>query len=324
MDNNDRVGEENIAKVLKKTRRSFNLRILKVVTVLAAAVWLVYMIPTALWSVQSLHKAEASRALMDVMQFSQPDRVNSWGNGYRSAFSMSMPLVTSVITQTGKKLEDQKNFTANMSLITGRVTAPAIMGAEFIHPGVYAGIVPEWRQSPDAQIVLLEKNAETTVATVDFSLHEFINMKDAAGLIGKYDVDICWLAAEAGIESLEPRNMTYQNQQVLQWGTPGKLSKPGEFDYAVLKRDNAEEYEKTVLEEMKWLDGNKELLAPDRGLLRDNGIDSSVGNKAAYLLENGIKIYGLRVTGPSNELLRLKTELNPRLMTVVNMDFWNW
>lgn len=324
MDNNDRIGEENIAKVLKKTRRSFNLRILKVLAVIAAAVWLVYMIPLALWGVQSLHQVKASRVLMDIMQFSQPDKVNSWGNGSMKMFSLNMPLVTSAITQTGKKFDNQKNFTVKMSLITGRVAAPVVLGAQFAHPDLFRDMLPEWRQSPDAQSAILEKNAETTVATADFSLHGFISLEDAAALLGEYDVDICWLAAEAGIESLEPRNMTFQNQQALQWGIPGKLSRPREFDYAALKKNNADEYEKAVLDEMKWLDDNKGLLTPDTGLLRDNGINNSVGDKAAYILRNGIKIYGLRITGPTSELLKLKEKLEPRLMSVVNMDFWNW
>ena len=132
------------------------------------------------------------------------------------------------------------------------------------------------------------------------------------------------MAVESGIENTVPKNMTYKNQQVLQWGIPGKLSKPGAFEFAVFDANNVDQFEKAALEEMKWLDNNKKLIKPNAGLLRYNAIDNSIGGKALYLLNNGIKIYGLRVTGPSSELLKLTSQLAPRTMTVIDMDFWNW
>ena len=75
---------------------------------------------------------------------------------------------------------------------------------------------------------------------------------------------------------------------------------------------------------MSWLDENKDILAPYPDLLKNNGINNSVEDKAAYVIENGIKIYGVRITGPSDELLRLTENLDISTMTVVEMDFWNW
>ena len=324
MDYKDKVGEESISKVLKNTKRSFNLRIVKVVIVIAFFAWVAWMIPAALWGVQSLHQVKASRALMDAIQFSQPDKVNSWGNSAVDRLSMSVPLRITSIPVTGRKYGEQREFAGGMSVITGKVTVPVIIGVEFLHPDLFRGINPGRERNPETQASVLEKNAAATVSTVDYSLNRLMNLSEAAGLLEKYDVDICWLAVEAGIEGKVPKNMSFEGQQVLQWGIPGKLSKPGEFDYAVLKKDNAGTYEKAVLEEMKWLDENKGILTPDRDLLQNNGISSSVEGKAAYVVKNGIKIYGLRLTGPSSELLKLKNELNPRMMTVVNMDFWNW
>lgn len=324
MEQKDKVKEENISKVLKNTRRSFNLRVVRIVIIVAALIWIVYMIPTALWGVQSFHQEKSSRALMDVIQFSQPDRVNSWGNSVVDKLSMSVPLKITAIPVTGKKYGEQRDYTGGMSVITGKVTVPAIIGAQFIHPVLFKEMLPDWQRSPDSQSAILEKNADTTVATVDFSLTSTKSLSDAAALLGKYDIDISWLAVEAGIESLKPKNMGFEEQQVLQWGIPGKLSTPGEFNYSVLKKDNAADYEKAVLDEMKWLDSNKDLLVPERALLKDNGISSAVEDKAAYVIKNGIKVYGLRVTGPTSEILKLKEELAPRLMTVVDMEFWNW
>ena len=59
-------------------------------------------------------------------------------------------------------------------------------------------------------------------------------------------------------------------------------------------------------------------------MLRVNGINNSVDEKASYILKNGIKVYGLRITAPSSELLKLSDSIDPRVMIVVDMDFWNW
>lgn len=324
MDYKDQVGEENISKVLKNTRRDFNLKIVKAVIAVAAVAWLIWMVPSALWGVQSLHQVKASRALMDAIQFSQPDKVNSWSNNMVDRLSMSVPLNITVRPVTGRKYGGQREFAGGMSVITGKVTVPVILGAEFMHPDIYKGINPGRERNPETQASVLERNAADTVATVDYSLNRMMSLSEAAGLLERYDIGICWLAVEAGIEGVTGNNLTFENQQILQWGIPGKLSKPDEFDYAVLEKDNAPYYERAVLEEMKWLDENKGILASDGSLLRDNGISSSVDDKASYVIKNGIRIYGLRLTGPSSELLKLKIELEPRMMSVVDMDFWNW
>ena len=174
------------------------------------------------------------------------------------------------------------------------------------------------------QIEILTKNADTTVSTVDFSLNRIINLSDVESIISKYDIELLWMAVEAGIEDTKPKNMSFGNQQVLQWGIPGKLSKPGNFDFAQLKSDNIKKFEETVIDELKWLDENKSVLKPDSGLLKNNGIDNSVRGQAQYIIKNGIKIYGLRITGPSNELIKLTQALDIRTMSVVDMAFWNW
>lgn len=170
----------------------------------------------------------------------------------------------------------------------------------------------------------LEINADTTVATIDYSLNSLISLGDAAGLLRSFDVEICWMAVESGVEKTIPKNMTFENQQVLQWGIPGRLSKPGAFDFAVLGGDNAEQFKRAVMDEMKWLDGKKKLMKPNASLLKYNAVDTGINGKALYVLNNGINIYGLRVTGPSSEMMKLTDHLAPRTMTIIGMDFWNW
>lgn len=125
-----------------------------------------------------------------------------------------------------------------MSIVTGKIEVPVFIGSNFVHPSLFTE--ENFEQNVEKQIKKLERNAETTVATVVYSLNKIISLTDVGNMVGKYDVEICWMAVEAGIEDVIPKNMTFKNQQILQWGIPGKLSMPGNFDYAELKEGDAE------------------------------------------------------------------------------------
>ncbi len=314
----------DIKRILKNTKRKFNMNIIRKITAVTIALaLLVYMIPYVLGGVQFIKIGKASRALMDIIQFSQPAKVIMWGNRNTDRSSMSIPLLSATRLQIGKGYgEEQKDIVANLSVLTGKVTVPLDFGAQFIHPQTGMEGYLGRNNNPEVQKSILEKNADTTVALVDYSLNGIINLSDVSVLLEKYDIKICWMAVEAGVEDFKPKNMLGANQ-VLQWGIPGKLSRPGDMDYASIE-DDIDKYESLIIEEMSWLDENKDILAPYPDLLKNNGINNSVEDKAAYVIENGIKIYGVRITGPSDELLRLTENLDIRTMTVVEMDFWNW
>ncbi|HEY9061104.1 MAG TPA: anti sigma factor C-terminal domain-containing protein [Pseudobacteroides sp.] len=313
----------NQNKIIKKTRAKFNMEILRSVSIIIAVFILILGASATILKMRSaVGQEKASRALMDVVQFSQPNMVNMWGNSTGSVFSVSLKIGARSVV--GKKYGEQFEYIGNMSAITGKVSVPVIIGANFVHPGLYKGQDFDRDRNVKAQTDLLKRNIDTTVATVDYSLKNTISLEYVEKLIGRFDVEICWMAVEAGIEDVKPQNMTLEKQQVLQWGIPGKLSRPGHFQYSQLKEGKIKEYEKSVLEEIKWLDDNKDLLIADKSLLSSNGIDNSVKEKAAYILKNGIKIYGLRITGPSSELVKLTGELDARTMSVIDMSFWNW
>jgi hypothetical protein len=312
-------------RIIRKTKVKFNLAIVRTVAVIAGILLLISAVPTFLWGIQSVFgQSKASRALMDVVQFSQPDKVNMWGNSAAQGFSFTMPLKIGARPVIGRNYGVQLEFTAQMSVITGKVTVPTFIGASFVHPDLFKDANLGRDRDVSTQSQILGKNADTTVATVDYSLNKVIGLSDVENLLGKYDAEVCWMAVEAGIEDLEPRNMTFKNQQVLQWGIPGKLSRPGKFDFAVLKNGSGKEFEKSVIEELQWLDKYKNVLKPNASLLKINGIDNSVKGQPRYIINNGIKIYGLRITGPSSELLKLTRDLDIRTMSVIDMDFWNW
>lgn len=329
------IEDGNLSKVIKKTKRKFKFSIVRVTLVVFLVAWIIYSLPVLLWNVMSFNQPNASRVLMDIVQFSQPYKVNSWGNRGVDRSKMSVPLTVTALSQVGKNYGGQMEYEGYFSVITGKVSVPPFYGANFLHPELFKDKNLGANVNPQSQRRILQKNENTTVATVDFSLNKVIGLKEITDLVKNFDVDICWMAVESGIESITFKNMKFEKQQVLQWGIPGILSNPGNLEYIDINKTDINLFENEVLKEMKWLSENIGLVKPDGDLKNiestnnssiniSNTKDMPYKNAIKYILNSGIKIYGLRVTGPSSELLRLSEELDLRKMNVVDMDFWNW
>ena len=305
-----------MARVFRGARKKFIARVAAITLAVLGALVVLWFAALFLGGIAGYSRIPLSqRALHNLVQFSRPDRVTGYGN--TASLWLYMPIRCYTVQTTGLKAHSQKETAVQAFKLSGGFTSPAGFGAAFIHPD----IIGEAPDSPTAAWVILEKSGENTVATVNLSLRRLISLEEAAALLDEYDMEILWMAVEAGVETVTPKNMS-GHAQWLQWGLPGTFSlfQGGETK---LTPATIEEYRAAVLLELEWLDAHRHLVKPDRSLLR-HGLDNSVGGKAAYILENGIRIYGLQLTGPSAELLRLGRELPVRRADIVDVDFWYW
>ncbi|MBC8062128.1 MAG: anti sigma factor C-terminal domain-containing protein [Clostridiaceae bacterium] len=149
-----------------------------------------------------------------------------------------------------------------------------------------------------------------------------MSLKNMSDLLKQYDINILWMAVECGEEKTKPKDISGLNQYIL-WGIPGKPFIKNSIDSSLAKGDY-EQYENQIMNELKWLNENKNIIIPDKDLLKQNGIDNSVNTKADYVLKNGIKIYGVQITGPTKELLKLQKENFIRFEEVKDIGFWFW
>lgn len=334
------IKDIELDKVIKKTQRKFNRSVFKVtlktVIILLFVLYIIYSLPNVLLAVQSPKLSVATKALTDLVQFSQPNMVNSWRNGNIDRWKLSIPLTNTAIPQIGKKYGMQIDITTDMSILTGKVNAPVFLGADFIHPDVLKDIILDNEKNPLIQQKILLKNADTTVSTVDFSFNETIPLEGIGNILSQYDVSICWMAVEAGIENITYKNINFDKQQVQQFGIPGKLFLPPSLEYVEFKKGNFEKYEEEIKSELKWFLENIDILNYKNTNLQyinkvkgekdgATAVSSKIMKDAVeYVLKNGFKVYGFRVTGPSDQILKLSKDLNLRAMTVIDMDFWNW
>jgi hypothetical protein len=313
-------------KLLGKARKTLILRV-AITTILSIIILIstfFVVIPGVLKAMISPKIPTITRSLADITQFTSPSSVEGYGNSLASLgdYSFNITAVTDEIT--GTKHKNSKEMNRSFNMLTGTFQSPVKPFVQFIHPDVsVSDELLESRTSATAN-KNLNKNGDATVAVVDISLKSVLSLEEVVTSLEGLDVEVIWMAVECGSEGFKPKNMSSGENQYVQWGIPGQFfvptkMAPTEFDYS-----SPPQYEKAVIEELKWLENNKKYIAADKSLLKLHGFDNRVGNKAKYIIDNGLKVYGLRITGPSTELSKLGDKLKIRMEEVIDIDFYYW
>ena len=313
-------------KLLNNARKAL---VLKVTATTVASIIIIIstffvLIPGILKTIQYPKITNITRSLIDIVQFTSPSPVGGYGNSLASFGSYSFNISAYTHDITGTKKKDSREINRNFNLLTGTFKSPAPHLSQFIHPSVKVSDEFLSRITPDIAKKILTKNGDTTVATVDLSLKATLSLDEVTAALEDLDLKVIWMAVECGSEGEQPKNMSTGKNQYIQWGIPGQLFNANNSNSPEFKLSNVSEYEKSIMEELKWLDENKHYITADKSLLKFNDLDNSVGNRAKYIIDNGIKVYGLRITGPSSELSKLDARLSIRAEEVIDIDFYYW
>jgi hypothetical protein len=313
-------------KLLSKARKAL---ILKVATttmlsmVILTSTFFV-VIPGILKAVNSPKLPNITRSLADITQFTSPSLVGGYGNSWPSIGDYSFNITACTYEMTGTKQKGSSEVKSNFNMLTGTYQSPVQPFVQFIHPDVMVSDeLLEKRTSATVKKNLI-KNGDSTVAVVDISLKSVLSLEEVVASLKDLDVKVIWMAVECGSEGLKPKNMSSGQNQYVQWGIPGKLFNPTNMTPAKLDYSSPTKYKKAVIEELKWLEENKKYIAADKFLLKYQAFDNSVGSNAKYIVDNGLKVYGLRITGPSTELIKLGDKLEIRMEQVMDIDFYYW
>lgn len=314
------------AKILKKARKTLILRVVTIslLSILSLISIFFVIVPGILKDIRYPKLPDITRALIDVTQFSSPSPVVGYGNSLASfgKYDFNISVFTADITGTKKK--NSAAITRNFNMLTGNFQSTIPHTSQFIHPKVKVSDEIIKESDPDISNKILKKNADTTVATVDLSLNSTISLENAASALKDLDLKVIWLAVECGSEGEQPKNMNTNKNQYVQWGIPGQLYTSYAANSVEFNSTNLSQYKKSIYEELEWLDKNKKYISAEKSLLKFNVFDNSVGDKANYVTANGIKVYGLRITGPSSELLKLKDKFDIRIEDIFDLDFYYW
>ncbi|MEN1938527.1 anti-sigma factor [Paenibacillus sp. 102] len=119
-----------------------------------------------------------------------------------------------------------------------------------------------------------------------------------------------WYALDTGIET---RNE--EDSPLLNFGFPDFISR---LDVEEKKLNTKEE---EVLEMMRILSNHEKTVEKVTWQSKE---ELNMKKRYQYVKKNGVKVYGIVITGPSKELLKLKNSPHVRFATLGDIEPWNW
>jgi hypothetical protein len=167
----------------------------------------------------------------------------------------------------------------------------------------------------------LEILPDGTVAELATSFDEQYDIQEVNDLLSDYDLDIVWYAIDTGTEKYGTR-----------YGSPYLTASNDLFgihDYAVFDfieggltdsgRDGKRE--EAFKKGLKLLAENEKMTKRYMPFISK---DTSLIERYRYVEEHGVKSYGVVVTGPTKELLKLQENETIIYATMGDVDFYNW
>lgn len=160
---------------------------------------------------------------------------------------------------------------------------------------------------------------EGTVAELAISLDDVYIIDEVTNIFDGYDFEIVWYAIDTGGE---------KSNYVIGAGEIWGIHKNG-VDTLLDSESRAfigEKSEGALTEEafkngLQFLAEHKKLAERVMPYLEEYG---TLEEMIDYVNEHGVKTYGVVVTGPTKELLKLKDNEHVQYATIGEVNFWNW
>lgn len=170
----------------------------------------------------------------------------------------------------------------------------------------------------------LEILPEGTVSELAVSFDQSYSLDEVYQLFSGYDVELLWFAVNTGVESVL-RNTHISTINGL-WGFPhfgnSLIYEPDNTGSYTLKVEG--DSEKKAAAFIGALEFLIEHEAWAQKSYRGNTKELLLQERLNYVKENGVKVYGAVVTGPTKELLRLKEVEEIRFPVLGEVTWWNW
>ncbi|MDA1678163.1 anti-sigma factor [Bacillus cereus group sp. TH152-1LC] len=187
----------------------------------------------------------------------------------------------------------------------------------FVHPKTEQG--DYLKESSKKVWDTLAKVHEGTVAEIAISFDKAYTLKELEPLL--YNVfeaqelppTPLWYALDTGQEK------TNVEDHILHGGEA--IGFPEHIRFLDSDTENQKTPEDKVIEMMRILSTHTETVSkiaiiPEKELKLDK--------RYQYVKDNGVKVYGMVITGPSKELLKLQNSPNVRYATLGDIEDWNW
>ena len=199
----------------------------------------------------------------------------------------------------------------------------------FYHPDQLKEINPYYESGTtifaDETWQALENLPEGIVAELAFSFTETYTLDQVWEILDMdIDMEITWYAVSTGLEGQSYRGRRQEIQEPLSafrgvWG----FSNISSHMFAInntIRLDDSSIREQYFIQSIKYLLENEPLA---QKIYRGHE-ELRLAERYEYLQENGVKIYGVVVTGPVKELLKLRELENIHSPALGDIKLWNW
>ncbi|CAM4003475.1 anti-sigma factor [Bacillus paranthracis] len=165
----------------------------------------------------------------------------------------------------------------------------------------------------------LGKIHEGTVAEVAISFDKPYTLQELASILystfeaQEMPPTPIWYALDTGQERIDEEDFILHGGEVI--GFSEHINLPDNE----AKRPKTKEDE--VIEMMRILSEHKETVSKTT---QTSEKELNLDKRYEYVKDNGVKVYGIVITGPSKELLKLQNSPHVRYATLGDIEVWNW
>ncbi len=161
---------------------------------------------------------------------------------------------------------------------------------------------------------------EGTVAELAFSFWETYSIDQVKTMLDEFDLDITWYALTTGVEGTSRDRQAPLSTNDGAWGMPD-LSRNMLTQYSPVSDNDSALREEYFVESMKFLVENKKIA---ERIYQGNRKQLLLEQRYQYIKDNGIQVYGVVVTGPVKELLKLQKLDAVHSPALGDVELWNW
>ncbi len=208
-------------------------------------------------------------------------------------------------------------------------------GAQFMYPGFdnASSTAGKSRFEPTVDWVRLERLPEGTVAEVYLSLDRLYDTDELLGKLEGRELLPVWFVVDTGIDQDQPEAAIGFPYEPLWHHDDGRLTERSEERQGLWGRQITETREYPRVEAYGSGDIRDKNFIDTLELLRTHeqvadriarGRPLNLRQRVDYLDANGVKLYGLVVTGPPQELLKRRDEAWVTGMRVGEVALWSW
>lgn len=323
--------ERKEKKILRRYRFTLTLRIIRVAFIVLFVYWAYMMVVTI--SYQQSTKGEKLAAYSQlVVDWQYPGVSSEFGAFHNVDISPFLTQTTSIslYRKIGKDQKDVGHFNVKKPLFRNvtYVNYEFYQKSDKPEFNFWLPIHPETGKQLEANEhsgvwETLEKIHEGTVADLAFSTKKYMSQEELFLLLDDYDVDVVWMPVYMGELDIFSEGWwgSENSISVYPWG----LTNGRDFDSDYQNRskmypskENIEAIERLMIDNMKRLYNDDPKLT--EAIFRTRHFQERI----EYLEQNGFKVYGAVVTGPTKELLRLQELEEIQGVQLGEISFWNW